>query len=151
MFHWGDLWLCFCFCVLLHTALQWFAFLHPLQILCYPGHCFCRCIFIQYLVLYYFIFLYTLSLLFWPGLYLFLLIELTLCICYVSNTAFCALCTSTPWTQTKTCSLLTSLVSYSTVNSLMISAVMVCVHVADELFFQSPVIFFVYTICSLYS
>ena len=41
-----------------------------------------------------------------------------------SDTAFCDLCASTLWVQATTYSLLTSLVSFSTISSLIISAVM---------------------------
>ena len=61
---------------------------------------------------------------FWPCLHLSLLIASKSFVSHFSNTAFCDLCASTLWAQAETCSLFTSLGSFSTINTFIISVVM---------------------------
>ena len=109
-------------------TLLWFIFPHLLHILPYAGHCFCRCYIPWYLQFYIPFFSFTLCLCYFHyGLfsaYLFLSYQSLVHLFMFSNTAFCDLCDSTLCIQTKTYSLLISLVSFSTLNCLIILAVM---------------------------
>ena len=125
---WGDLWPCLSLC---HTPAYCFEVIHlptSTPFLPYAWHCLSGCPVPQYLQFATNFFTFTLFLwyLFWTDFCLSLLIESkSYASLILSNTAVCILCTSTLLAEMKTCSLLTSLVSFRAVIYFIIMAMMV--------------------------
>ena len=153
---WDDFWLCLWFCVLLHTTFI------VVYLSTYTTHfAICKALFLRVVLFYSICSSLLLSFpLYFPcavyfhsslaSAYLLLNQSLLHHLCF-PNTAFCHIYASTSVPKLTTCSLLTSLVYFSTTNPLSISAVMASIiYAIDDLLIQPPVIFLKFMICSLY-
>ena len=119
----GDLWFNLCLCLLLHTDFSGSCSHICCLFFPYAGHCFYQVFCTTILTVpYQFLLFYT---------HICFNLDLVSVCLFLSRksllplfcTGFCALCASTLWAKTKTCSLFTSLVSFRAINSFNILAV----------------------------